>query len=251
MVSRLLYCYLNFQKEQNTSISKKLVKLPRHIFICAIMLFAAIIATLVLTFFPDLRLFEYICCTLAVILCIIMYIITERFQINTSNTSIGKYQTYCTELRKWLNENNIKSNDEINLLHKRLIEHINEKKEERKEQNDRVDKWTQTLAIPVLLAIITTMIDKGISIQDSIFFSLGLVFIFAICCCIVWFMKIMIQFPDKRKIEQMKFFADDLQVLLDLNSNNKKCYSKPKTKMQNNKKYNSHDNFNNKIGERQ
>lgn len=250
MVSRLLYCYLNFQKEQNTSISKKLVKLPRHIFICAIMLFAAIIATLVLTFFPDLRLFEYICCTLAVILCIIMYIITERFQINTSNTSIDKYQTYCTELRKWLNENNIKSNDEINLLYERLTERINEKQAECKEQNDRVDKWTQTLAIPVLLAIITAVLDKGNNIQNSILLTLDLTIFFSICCCIVWFVKIIVQFPDKRKIEQMRFFADDLQGLIDQNTNNKKVYNKPKTRTQNNKKYNSHNRSNNKAGEK-
>lgn len=251
MAERLFYCYLKYQKGHNINIWKKLIKLPWHIPICTVMLFAAITATFVLWFFPTFKNAQYICGALTVIICIIMYIITERFQINTSNISMSKYQTHCTELRKWLNENNIKTDYEINLLHKRLIEHINEKKAERKEQNDRVDKWTQTLAIPVLLAIITTMIDKGISIQDSIFFSLGLVFIFAICCCIVWFMKIMIQFPDKQKLEQMNFFADDLQVLLDLNSNNKKCYSKPKTKMENNKKYNSHDNFNNKIGERQ
>lgn len=218
MAERMLYYYLDYQKDHNTNIWKKLIKLPWHILICTIMLFVAIAANFVLWFFPTLKIVQYTCGALTFIICIIMYVITERFQISTSKISMSKYQTHCTELRKWLNENNIKTDDEINLLRKRLIEHIDEKKAERKEQNDRVDKWTQTLAIPVLLAIITAVIDKEISIQDSIFFTLGLVLIFTTCCCIAWFMKIMIQFPDKRKIEQMKYFAEDLQCLLDLHS---------------------------------
>ena len=196
MTEKLFYCYLNYQKSHNTNIWKKLIKLPWYI-----------------------------------IICIIMYIITERFQINTSDSFMSKYQTHCSELSEWLEENNITTDYKIHLLHKRLIEYINEKKAERKEQNDRVDKWTQTLAIPILLAVITAVMNKNLSIQDSILFSLSLVIIFTISCCLVWVMRIIIQFPDKRKIEQMKFFADDLQGLLDLHNVEKNIVVKKQHKI--------------------
>lgn len=199
---------------------EKLIKLPWYILICAIMLFATATATFVLSFFSTLIIAEYICCILAVVICFIMYIMTERFQINTSDSFMSKYQSHCSELSEWLEENNITTDYKIHLLHKRIIEHINEKKAELKEQNDRVDKWTKTLAIPILLAVITAVMNKENSIRDSILFSLSLVIIFTISCCIVWGMRIIIQFPDKRKIEQMKFFADDLQDLLDLHNHN-------------------------------
>ena len=231
MTEKLFYCYLNYQKSHNTNIWKKLIKLPWYIIICTIMLFATATATFVLSFFPTLIMGEYICCILTVIICIIMYIITERFQINTSDSFMSKYQTHCSELSEWLEENNITTDYKIHLLHKRLIEYINEKKAERKEQNDRVDKWTQTLAIPILLAVITAVMNKNLSIQDSILFSLSLVIIFTISCCLVWVMRIIIQFPDKRKIEQMKFFADDLQGLLDLHNVEKNIVVKKQHKI--------------------
>ena len=218
MIEKLYYCYLDYQKEQNKNIWKNIIKLPRYMLICIIIFFAITIADCVLVFIPKLQILLYIFSLVTLVAIVVIYLITERFHIVNGKSSLDKYRIYCEKLNRWLQQNNITTDEKIHLVHTRLMEYINEKKSERIEQNKRVDKWTQALAIPVLITIIAAVMDNYDDWGAIITFIFTLLSIFILINGFICLLRTITWFPDKRKIEQMKYFAEDLQGLLDLHN---------------------------------
>lgn len=218
MIERLYYCYLDYQKDQNKIIWKNITKLPRYILIYTIVFLAIIITDCVLIFLPSLRILLYIFSLVIIIAIVIMYFITEHFHIANGNSGMDKYREYCEKLNNWLQQKNITTDEKIHLVHTRLIEYITEKKSERIEQNNRVDKWTQALAIPVVITIIAAVMNKFDDFGVIMTYIFTLLSMFIVINGFICLMRTITWLPDKRKIEQMKYFAEDLQGILDLHS---------------------------------
>ncbi len=211
MDKRLFYCYMKYQKERNDTIWKRLKKIPwlvKTVFV--VMLVCSI------TFFiPLFQKYMLWIAVIEVILSLILWFLVENFQIKTSDEKLEEYYNYCRELEIWLNSQGLVSVKAIKLLRKRLNNRIDEMRKQRKDNNARFDKWIQTLVIPITLAVFSTIIKGQDSIEmfSTIFLMLSVfAFIYGFvsgCRSYAWF-------PKKRVLEQMGFFASDLQGILDL-----------------------------------
>lgn len=223
----LFYNYLNYQKEQNLPLSKKLLKTPTIMKIFIIISILAVATYTVFYFSPELKTYStivsFIASVVEALICIALYVYIERYQIKNSSCALEKRLNYCKKLSLWLSDNMSLTDDAIELLYKRLIEQINAQNADHKEQNNRVDKWIQVLVIPVILSIISSLISKQTDFSDMMTVTISLMFIILMIYFFIWIVRCILWFPTKRKNEQMKFFANDLQDIMDLKILNNTC----------------------------
>ena len=223
MESILFDSYRKYQKSKKDNAVKAIFKLPliAKLLLGSMMLF--FIFSVVIVFVESLRNSIYIyCLVLEAILCIVLYFYTENYQIKTSDTRLCLYRSYCADIKDWLSSLGFIVTAEniaevINRTQKKIVILENE----REKRRSRIDKWIQILIIPILLAVFSAVI------RDQTDLSLLLTYAFAMFIALgsagLTFFNCynVIDFFRKRKIEQMKSFAEDLQGVLDCFFENK------------------------------
>lgn len=97
-----------------------------------------------------------------------------------------------------------RTNKRIDLLEKK-----------RKERRDRIDRWIQILIIPILLAIFSAVIKEQTDLSLLLVYAVTM--IVAIASTGLAFLNIynILDSFQKRKLEQIKSFVEDLQGILD------------------------------------
>lgn len=208
--------YRKYQKETRGNVFKAFWKLP----IPAIIIFLAIASTIVYAilsiFVKCLQQWYIWCLLLEVIACIALYFYTEHYQINTSSTRLQVYKKYCGEINAWLKTTGLIINEKnLKEIIARVNQDVESLEERRSKRRDRIEKWIQILIIPILLAIFSEMIREKADISVLIVYalvllvSLGSLALAFLCCYNI------IDFFQKRKLEQLKSFSKDLQGVID------------------------------------
>lgn len=210
----IFYCYMKYQKDNNPDIIKRLKVLPKHILIMMIVAVVAFVVSLVALFVGN-EMISSLCIFIMAIFSFLLYWRVDNYQIKKSEKVIDRYKTICSELEEWLKTLGIETNEDIQLLYNRLTERISKQKETREKSNNRVDKWIQVLAIPLLLCIISEIIKSDVDISIAITNVFVAILIGALVFLGVYVCQIIKWFPIKRKIVQMQYFADDLRAILD------------------------------------
>lgn len=222
MESILFDSYRKYQKSEKDNIVKAIFKLP----VMAKLLLGAIIISsiigLAIIFVEGLREKYFYYLVFEAILCIGIYFYTENFQIKTSDARLYIYQSYCTAIKTWLDGLGfIVTVENITEIINRTQKNIALLEDARDKRRNRIDKWIQVLIIPILLAVFSAII------KDQTNLSLLLTYAFAMLIALgslgLAFFNCynVVDFFRKRKIEQMKSFAEDLQGILDCCFDNK------------------------------
>lgn len=216
MESILFDSYRKYQKEQKDNFIKAIFKLPllAQIFLAIIVL--CLIYSVLVVFVPWLRVAYGYCLAVEVLTCVALYFYTENFQIKTSDSRLFVYQEYCEKIKQWLASVGVNVTPEnVTEIMKRTNKHIALLEKKRKERRDRIDRWIQILIIPILLAIFSAVIKEQTDLSLLLVYAVTM--IVTIASIGLAFLNIynIIDFFQKRKLEQMKSFAEDLQGILD------------------------------------
>ena len=103
----------------------------------------------------------------------------------------------------------------------RLEKEIDKLEKQRAATRERIEKWVQILIIPILLAVFSAIIKEQTDL--TILFAYTTTFLIALGSLALAFLNCynIFDFLKKRKIEQLKSLASDLQGVLDCQFDNK------------------------------
>lgn len=151
-----------------------------------------------------------------IILCIVSYFYVESYQIKTSDIRVVDYKEYCAGIKKWLESSDVElTKSNLSELRKRVLASWASKENARKRGIERVEKWIQALLIPLLLAVFAEIIDGQTDVSTLISSLLILIIAIGIVCATAINFYNIVSFFQKRKLEQMRKFANDIQGVLD------------------------------------
>ena len=160
---------------------------------------------------------------LSIVFGCILFLKTEKYEIDVSDKTMKEYWSYCYGIRKWFQKdflfdqekNDEKISSEIFEVKKRLDLYLQNQSEATDKRNGRIDKWIQALAIPFVLAIITSVLEKSDQTVMAITEIFTILLVLAIFIGGIWVIYSVFKLYTKQKIEQMKYFSEDLQGALD------------------------------------
>ena len=214
MEEYIFNCYMKYQKENNPDISKKLKSLPRELRLLILLLIGSVIGGLA-SFFLGKESSASAFLLLETVLSFVFYWRFENYRIKVSDKSIEKHKEYCSNIANWLKTIDIKTGEHIQLVYTRVTERISKINNEREKSVNRLEKWVQVLAVPILICIISEIIKSDVDISVAIANSFIVILIGALIFSFIYISHILKWLPIKRKIVQMQYFADDLRSILD------------------------------------
>lgn len=214
MEEYIFNCYMKYQKENNPDISKKLKSLPKGIRLLMLLLIGSVIGGLVcLCKGNDSASSAFL--LIETVLSFVFYWRFENYRIKVSDKSIEKHKEYCSNIANWLKTIDIETDEDIQLVYKRLTERISKNNESRTKSVNRVEKWTQVLLVPILICIISEIIKSDVDISVAIANSFVVILISGLVFSLIYISRFFKWFPNKRETAQMQCFADDLRSILD------------------------------------
>lgn len=216
MESILFDSYRKYQKEQKDNFIQAIFKLPVWVQIFLAMIVLCLVYSVLVLFVLCLRVVYGYCLAVEVLTCVALYFYTENFQIKTSDSRLFVYQEYCEKIKHWLDSVGVNVTPEnITEIMTRTNKRIDLLEKKRKERRDRIDRWIQILIIPILLAIFSAVIKEQTDLSLLLVYAVTM--IVAIASTGLAFLNIynILDSFQKRKLEQIKSFVEDLQGILD------------------------------------
>ena len=214
MVQTYLYCYLNYQKQNNKDRWKKLIHMPWYL-TCPLFLSMLLIITSILLVVLNIR-WYWIIELVAMILSIMSYFISDNYFVRISYSSLEKARNYYIGLAEWLKSIGIADENEIKTLKERVEKQISLTKEEQKSSSEKGDKWMQLLIIPAILSLISAIISQQNSFSEMMTYTFSMLFCVITIYAIIGVIRTLIRYPQKKQTNQLQMFADDLQSILDI-----------------------------------
>ena len=208
--------YRKHQKEIKNNIVKAIFKLPVVAKVLFIGFGICLVYNILAVFFPFFRNNFFVCLLFEIVIGGCLYFYTESFQVKYSDLRLSLYQKYCEDMTVWLEQIGfIVTKENITEIVLRLEKEIDKEEEQRLSRRDRIEKWIQILIIPILLAVFSAVIKEQTNLTMLLTYAITLLIAFA--SIILAFLNCynIIDFLKKRKLEQMKSFASDLQGVLD------------------------------------
>lgn len=239
MEKHLFNLYLKHIKDTYGS-TKKITKLPKKLIVLLFAIMCTFVAAIVclaimkgqagnlLTIFA---IASVLLIVISLVLCFVLFSATEKHEIQTSAQTMKEYWEYCYSIRDWFEKTFVvekasKENIDENIqeVKARLDSYLDTQLESANKRNDRIDKWIQALAIPFVLALITGVLEYNSDMIEAVSTIFSIVVIFAYIIGGIWIVWNIKKLFNKHKIEQLKYFSEDLQGALD----SVKYYNKPK-----------------------
>ena len=211
----LLDNYLKFQKDNSETFFKSLKRIPLKILILLVIALIFVIASIIVLIVFGMNIWFSIFTFIEMFVAIILYFVQERWEINHSRERYDDFIEASKDLYEWLSEYSINTKEEIELIKNRLQNDLKEQDKLKRQQKDKTDKWMQTLVIPLILAIITSMISNQTDIDSVITYTVTLLGILALVYAIIWIVRSVTGILNNRKRNNIKYFIDDLQGVID------------------------------------
>lgn len=231
MEKRLFNLYLKYIKEFCPTVWERLGKIPSKLkrrLWCMVIFYVASIVTLTIAKYLN-EIWSLLIAgasIIFVILCIVfgvlLFVGTEKYEIDISDESMKDYWDYCFGVRKWFqkeflfsNRKDINVDNDLQEVKKRLDNYLETQNIAIDKKNERIDKWIQALAIPFVLAVITSVLEKNEKTVEAMSEIFSILLILAIIIGVVWVINSIVKLLKKQKLEQMKYFSEDLQGAID------------------------------------
>lgn len=214
MEEYIFNCYLKYQKENNPSIMKRLMKFPVDVII--LLLLGIVFITIgIVSFLLQKIVWSFMLIVSSVVIAYIFNWRFELYQIKNSEKIAAKHKDYCAELENWLSTFSISSTEGLAVLYERINNKITKSETAKKNAFDKIEKWAQILAIPIGVCIISELIKNEIDVSLIIGKCVTVVAIGAFIIYGFFIIETLKWMPIKRKTAQMQYFADDLRSILD------------------------------------
>lgn len=219
MEELLFYNYLNYQKTQSAPLGKRIFQFPRiPLFFCFLSLLAMLVG--IIAMICNAQVVAIIAVIIEVSSGFALEYTLEDFKIKNSKDRITKFYTYSLNLKDWLISNLVEDVKDICEIKSRIEKRIATYKKEQDALSERIDKWLQILAVPITILAITYIINQTIPLVEKMSYVISILLVFGILYGFISIMKNISRFIGKRKAEQMEYFAEDLQAILDLDTFN-------------------------------
>lgn len=209
----LFYAYLEFQKNNKTPFSKKLLKTP----IFAYILFLVTLLSCIFGIYFVIS-HKTTRAIISIFIETICYFISdyyiEYFTIKNSAENLKNAKEHYSVIKEWLQKNNISNSAFIEKIKQQIFVRINDLKDKQIRFNTQIEKWLNLLVIPIILIIANFVVDSTNKLSEVIIYSFS---IFIICLSLYNISKFFYSvfwFSTKLKIERLSIFADDLQGVL-------------------------------------
>lgn len=211
----LYYSYQRFQKNYLGSIPGRLLRFPVPAVILLCLLCVNTIAIFIFALIPAIKIFTWISVGIELICCVVLYLYTESYQVKASDENLEDYRTYCNDIYKWLQSCSFSTREEIQEIRTRLLTHIEKAETDRKYKKESMDKWLQVLVIPVILAILSAFMNQQTDFVQVMNYASASILIFLVVYGEIWGVRRVRYFFSQYKLQQVQWFADDLQGVLD------------------------------------
>lgn len=191
--------------------------------------FLSAITALYLFFFEKRIVLAYIMILLEYIFCILLSILGEKQIIKSSKNDLTNYIEYCSAIYNFLKSCQITKQEEINEYKNRIALQIQIQKEEILSRQKNIEKWTQTFIIPIVLIILTSIMNNENNLMYNINNILFIIVSFSIIYFIIWgIQKLIYLLSERSQLNKKQNFVDDLQGVLDTQFNQSKFITKIK-----------------------
>lgn len=214
--------YRKYQKSQKGNTLKAIFKLPVLAIVLLAMSIVCLTLNILVIIFDWVPIWGLVCLLAELAVCVSLYFYTDNYQIRTSDTRMKTYAVYCANLMNWLQGTGFCVTEaNILVIIARINNRIDAKQKKKQENQQRFDKWCQALLFPVVLAVFSAILKSQTDIVVMLAYAATLLLTISLVYLGAYNCMNMISFFEKRRVAQMRSFADDLQGVLDTQLDNK------------------------------
>ena len=208
--------YRKYQKSLRSNIVKTVLKFPTGAIVIVGVAFASMVLSFVFQFIESLEWLSSVFFLIEIITCISSHFYIESFRIKTSGKRLVSYYEYCNGIYAWITSTGIVTTGKnIQAIIGRLEKRIKLLEEKRTHTQNTIWHIVNILIIPLLLAIFSSWMKDQTNLPDLIAASLSIIFFVGSIGLLVYLLYNVFSIFQKRRIEQLRCFADDLQGILD------------------------------------
>lgn len=208
--------YRKLQEEKHSGVLKKIWSIPKKIIALFGMLFATMIGTIVILCDTNLHNYGLITICLEAIICVILYLYIEHYQISRTNIRLESYCRNCSELQELMVHEGVSNRAESFEGIKDRIEKRIEKAEAKREQTQEMI-WhvIEIILFPLLIATFSSWIANMVELPQLLSALIVIILYIGIIGACIWVLYCIFSFNEKNQIEQMRNFSEDLQCIID------------------------------------
>ncbi len=213
----LLYrSYLKYLKENKIPVSEALKRIPKLMIVLLVALILSAISAVVVLYIEQIRQYFFVPLGVEAIVSLIVFSYAQHYEIKNSDKDIKAHKKYCEALYIWLEKSliSVESKDIVELK-SRMDSRLEKYAETQQRTTDIIMRFIQTLIIPVILTVLTVILNNQIDI--NVILAYGFVAIMLLCFFIVTLFGFVsfINLIRKNEYEKMNSFSKDLQSILD------------------------------------
>ena len=213
----LLYrSYLKYLKDNRIPVSKALKRIPKLMIVLLVALILSAISAVVFLYIEQIRQYFFVPLGVEAIVSLIVFSYAQHYEIKNSDKDIKEHKKYCEALYIWLKKSLISVEPkDIVELKSRMDSRLEKYAETQQRTTDIIMRFIQTLIIPVILTVLTVILNNQIDI--GVILAYGIVAIMLLCFFIVTIFGFVsfINLIRKNEYEKMNSFSKDLQSILD------------------------------------
>lgn len=243
----LLDSYRKFVEKNQPSFFKRFMRMPKIAIVLFSLLCAIFVVDVALIWVDFLCAFIFIPVCVEIIVCAVLFLYTEHYQISQSDNRLMRYRESSGGLHKWLTDAGLcDTADSYKEIKRRIEKRIDEAEIKRKETQVAIWHVIEIVLYPLLLAAFTSGIANLTDMPQLITALLGIILCLSAVGAIMYLVYSIYSLKDKTRIEQMRNFAEALQGVLDtqfekgrlvascVSAENKKQPQKPTAKKEEN-----------------
>lgn len=213
----LLYrSYLKYLKDNRVPMSKAFKKMPKTMVSLLIILLLSVISVILVICIEKIRMYFYVAIAIEITIAFAVFLYGQHYEIENSDQDIKEYETYCNNLFVWLKNTSVSvERKDIIELKSRMINRLEKYEQKQQKTYDVAIRFIQVLIIPIVLTILTVVLNKQIDI--SLIFAYGFIAIMILSFLAVTLFGFIsfVNLIRKNESEKMKSFVNDLQGILD------------------------------------
>lgn len=221
MEEYILNCYKKWLKDKKGNIAKQLSRLTITANVLVISLFVTLAAIIITFFLVGFKVINeawvFVPVLLEVIIGIVSYAYTSKHEIEHSKDELDKYKEHCRRLSLELKDKHITNHAFIQEIIDRCKNLISESNRTIERNQDNTIKAMQILIIPLSLEVLKEIINRQSDLLEVIeaWFT-SLMAIATLCLLVAWSVYMCISLTIKKRQNDYKQMARDLQGIIDL-----------------------------------
>lgn len=213
----LLYrSYLKYLKDNRMPMSKAFKKMPKTMVALLIILLLSAISVILVICIEKIRIYFYAAIAIEVTIAFSVFLYGQHYETKNSDQDIKKYKTYCTNLFLWLTNTSVSvERKDIIELKNRMVNRLEKHEQKQQKTYDVAIRFIQVLIIPIVLTILTVVLNKQVDISMILAYGFITIMILSFLAVTLFGFISFVNLIRKNEFEKMKSFVNDLQGILD------------------------------------